>query len=573
MKKTVRILIPILLAVAVIVCTAWYLFVYDQGFTRDMLLSCARYSESKGNHGIATWFYNRAYAQSGGGDEVAIELAEQYISGGNFTKAEYTLTNAISDGGGVDVYIALCNTYVRQDKLLDAVNMLNSITNEEIKAELEQLRPKAPSLSPEPGFYSQYISVTVEADAPVIYVSNNGEYPTTASTPYSEPIALPEGETVVYAIAVADNGLVSPAAIHPYTIGGVIERVEFADSVIEEEIRKILEVGSGKELYTNNLWEIREFTVPAGAQSYVDLKNMLHLEQLTVENGVADQIQHISSLSKLSKLTIKNTPVTQAELKIIGALPQLKELTLSDADLSGIAPLSAAVGLEKLDISNNTVRGLDAVKSMPSLKELNISHNAATELSALAACTNLIRLDAASNNLRTLAPIGGLTNLTHINASTNLITELGDISKLTALKELDLSFNSLTSAPSLSGCTSLTDLNISDNLLTDLSSVSGIDSLMHLNFSNNQLTQLPDFSAGSQLVSINGSNNKLSSLDNLSGLSKLNTVDMDYNAEISSVKPLANCPVLIRVNVFATKVTDVKSLTDQSIEVNYNPVQ
>ena len=50
-------------------------------------------------------------------------------------------------------------------------------------------------------------------------------------------------------------------------------------------------------------------------------------------------------------------------------------------------------------------------------------------------------------------------------------------------------------------------------------------------------------------------------------------VDMDYNKEISSVAPLKNCPVLIRVNVYATKVTEVTVLTDQSIEVNFNPVQ
>ena len=30
----------------------------------------------------------------------AIELAEQYKSSGNFTKAEFTLSNAIADGGG-----------------------------------------------------------------------------------------------------------------------------------------------------------------------------------------------------------------------------------------------------------------------------------------------------------------------------------------------------------------------------------------------------------------------------------------------------------------------------------------
>ena len=115
MKKGIRILIPILLSLVIIFCTIWYLFVYDRAFTRDMLLSFARYSETQGKHEIATYFYNAAYSQSGNSDSVAIELAQQYKSGGNYTKAEYTLSNAIADGGGVDVYIALCKTYVEQD--------------------------------------------------------------------------------------------------------------------------------------------------------------------------------------------------------------------------------------------------------------------------------------------------------------------------------------------------------------------------------------------------------------------------------------------------------------------------
>ena len=48
---------------------------------------------------------------------------------------------------------------------------------------------------------------------------------------------------------------------------------------------------------------------------------------------------------------------------------------------------------------------------------------------------------------------------------------------------------------------------------------------------------------------------------------------MDYNENIKSVEPLANCHRLIRVDVYGTKVTEVTMLTDQSIIVNYNPVQ
>ena len=48
---------------------------------------------------------------------------------------------------------------------------------------------------------------------------------------------------------------------------------------------------------------------------------------------------------------------------------------------------------------------------------------------------------------------------------------------------------------------------------------------------------------------------------------------MDYNEDIESIDVLADCPVLIQVNVYGTKVKDVKKLTDQSIIVNYNPLE
>ena len=56
MKKAIRIILPIILVLVIILCTVWYLFVYDKPFTIDVLLSWARQSEAKGNHEAAAWF-------------------------------------------------------------------------------------------------------------------------------------------------------------------------------------------------------------------------------------------------------------------------------------------------------------------------------------------------------------------------------------------------------------------------------------------------------------------------------------------------------------------------------------
>ena len=132
MKKVFKIVLPIILALVLVLCMVWYLFVYDRAFTRDILLSCARFSDRNNKPAVAAWFYDLAYNQSVDSDEVAIELAQQHKADGNFTQAEVILSKAIEDGGSTDLYIALCRTYVEQDKLLDAVKLLNGITNPDI---------------------------------------------------------------------------------------------------------------------------------------------------------------------------------------------------------------------------------------------------------------------------------------------------------------------------------------------------------------------------------------------------------------------------------------------------------
>lgn len=573
MKKAIRIILPILLAVCVLASSIWYLFIYDRGFTRDVLLTFARISDSQGSHKLATWFYNQAYSQAGNSDEVAIELAEQYKASGNFTKAEFTLSKAIADGGGADVYIALCKTYVQQDKLLDAVTMLDNITNSEIKAQLDAIRPAAPVCTPAPGYYSQYLSVTLEnADGGKLYAANDGEYPSTTKDLYTKPINLIDGENTIYAVTVSDNGLVSPLAIFGYTVGGVITKMEFQDAVLEAEVRNLLGVDADKELYNNDLWTIKELTMPKGVKNFKDLQSMIFLERLTIDGGVSGQLSNLSALVNLTDLNISGVAVSQDELGVIGALPKLQNLSLRSCSLVGISPLQKATGIVKLDLSGNSIRNLDALRAMGALQEVALQSNAINDLSPLAAAAEITSLNIASNAVTSLAPLGSLSKLTWLDASTNAITELGNLSRLTGLTYLNLKSNKLTSVSSLSGFIGLKELNISSNSLTDISSLSKVNSIVNLDFSYNQVSKLPDFSTNCELVTINGSYNKITSLSALSGLKNLSFVNMDYNTGISSVKPLASCPVLIEVNVYGTKVSKVTDLTEQSIIVNYNPV-
>ena len=577
MKKFFKVVIPIILALAIIACIGWYLFIYDRDFTRDILLNGARYFDDRGNHAISGWFYDQAYIQANNNDVVAIELADLHKADGNYTKAEYTLTRAISDGGSVDLYLALCKTYMEQDKLLDIVKLLDSVLAEnssaspEVKQQLQALRPAAPTCSPEAGFYSQYIDASIACESGTLLVDTNGQYPSVYDTPYSEPIELGDGENTLYALAVSDNGLVSPLSVFGYTIGGVVEEVTFADSSVEEAVRLHLAVDEKKVLYTSDLWDLTYFTVPSGAKDLSDLSHMIFVEDLAIDSVPSGQLNNLSSLVNITSLQIRNTSINADELKMIGSLPKLKRLILSNCGLTTASGLETAVGLEYLDLSQNTIRDLSPLANMTQLQDLYLNHNAINDLTQIAGLNTLARLDVSYNLLETLNPIFACPELMYLNAGNNKITSLSGIDRLTSLQIFSFANNTIQDISPISACTGITQLDISENMIADISSLSALVKLDTLNFSRNVVTELPAFEKECALITIDGSHNQLTSLSALEGLENLNNVFMDYNEELDSIEPLVNCPRIVQVKVYGTKVAEVAALLEMDVVVEFDP--
>ena len=570
MNDKLKRILPILLAIVVICSIAWYLFVYDRDFTRDMLIDQARYCERQGKHSLAAWFYNQAYIHSGADDDVAIELAEQLRSIGNYTKAERTLTSAIADGGSAKLYIALSKLYVEQDKLLDAVTMLNMVADPTIKAQLDALRPAAPTVDREQGFYNQYITVTVSSTSGTLYVTADKSYPSVESAPSDGVITLVGGENTIYALAVGDDGLVSPLSVFGYTVGGVIEKLTLADSRVDALVRELLQLSETDTLYTNMLWEITSLAFPADAQDSKDLARFPYLQTLTVENSTLEDWSALASLSQLKELTFRNCLLSAEDLLAIASLPQLEKLTLANCGLSDIGNLAGAVKLTHLDLNNNTIRDLSPLSEMVGLYELDLDHNALEEIGPLGSLLALQTLDISFNSLATVAPLVSCTQLYSLDVSNNLLTSLTGIENMKRLTSLNASYNSITDATPISGCTALAELNISNNTLADISCLRTLNSLMHFDFSYNQVSALPVWDAASPIIQIVGSYNKVASISGLAGFQSLNSIVMDYN-NISSVNELAVSNSLVLVSVYGNPVSNVDALKNLGIVVHYTP--
>lgn len=570
MKKFFRFILSLVLGLLVAASIGWYLFSYDRDFTRDVLLSQARFHDEHGNSRMSSMFYDMAYNFSGQDEHVAIELAQQYKADGNFTKAEYTLSNAINDDASPELYIALCKTYVEQDKLLDAVSLLANIADPEMRTQLDSLRPAPPKADYEPGFYAQYISVTLTCEDGTLYCTTDGDFPSTQDDPYKEPISLGTGETTIYAISVADNGLVSPLTIMGYTVGGVIEPAVFTDPAMELTARQILGVDQSYPLYTNDLWAIREFSVPENAASLADLELIPYVTTLYVRGQQIEHLEDLSGLSKLQTLDLTGSRFDPDCLSAVCTISSLRELILSDCALSDISALSGATMLTKLDLSKNSVRNLDALSGMVMLEELNLSNNAVVDLAALGDLYNLRTLDVSHNSLTQLYSISTCLKLTHLEAASNLLTDVSGLDRLPLLEYLSVEYNKLTDITPLTACTELVELSVSNNQISDLSALSGMAKLDILDFSYNLVTQLPQWADGCTLRVIDGSYNALESIDNLAGLEHISYIYMDYN-KIKDVNALADCYRLVQLNVYGCEVKDVDALTAHDIIVNYDP--
>ena len=570
MKKLFRILVPLLLVAAIISSLVWYICVYDRSFVRDLLISSARTCSNMGYADLSSMFYDMAYEHAGQDENVAIELAEQYKEEGNYTKAEYTLAGAIADGGTSELYLALCKTYVEQDKLLDAVTMLDNIADPAIKAELEPQRPVITVIDPTPGFYSRYISVTLEATFGEIYWSDSREYPSAASDPYTEPLALPNGETTIQAVAVAENGLVSSLTMLGYTIGGVIEEVTMVDPAVEAAVRTQLGLGAEEPIFTDHLWSISSFKVPEDAKTLEDLSRMNYLTELECTGLTPDSLHYLTGLTLLQYIDLSGSRLDKVDLSVLGNLPDLKTLDLSNCRLSSIAGLQGCTSLTTLHLNNNALRNLSPLSGVKTLKELYLQHNAMVELTALKDLTDLQILDVSYNSIASFAPAAALKNLNRLDVSNNNLDSLAGADKLTNLTYLNASFNNLTDVKPVSGCVNLTELYLANNSIGDIAALKSLTKVTTLDFSHNQITALPAWPSSCALYSINGSHNQISSLSPLKGMSKLAYVYMDYNT-ITSVAPLERCSNLVRVDVYGNSVGSVDSLTKQSIIVNFDP--
>lgn len=565
MKKVLIVLLVLVLLAAVAVGLLYFFW------TADKLAAYADKKMAEGNYEKAVEYYDKAVELDPGNTAYALSLADASLQLGSYTRAERALVNAIRTAPRLELYLALSELYVAQDKLMDAEKLLSSVTDSVIRTQIDAMRPAAPVLSPESGEYDSYISVTVEAAGTAVCYSTDREYPSQNRTAYTEPLALSAGDTTITAIAVGENGLVSTLSEASYRIVGVIEEISFASPELEAMVREQLYLPDASPVLTSDLWDVTELTLPETVTDYSDLHYFTSLTSLTIQNSSVEDYSFLPALTELQVLDLSGSLISAETLEHIGALSTLTTLRLRGCGLSNILPLAQTTAITELDLADNSITNIGVLANYAGLVTADLSGNAISDLSALAGLTQITALDLSGNDVRSIEALAGCAGMEELDLSDNQVSDLAPLRAMTQLKKLVANDNVITSIKVLSGCLRLSHLNVADNELTEIDVVGNLPALNYLDFSYNEVTELPEFPAATHLQQFYAAYNQLTDISNLSVQAELTYVDVDYNEELEDIECLQTCPLLVQVDAFGTKVKEVSALTAYSVIVNYDP--
>ncbi len=565
MKKVLITLLVLLLLAGLFIAAYYFLW------TPENFAALGEKKMAEGNYEAAAERYEIAVDLEPANHDYVMALVEAYTGDNNYTKAERALVRAIRANPTAALYCKLSELYVEQDKILDSQLMLDTITNEAVRAEVEALRPESAQFSHDSGNYDSYIEVSIQALGGTIYYSVNADYPSSHSEPYSRPIVLSAGKTDIQAIVVGDNGLVSPIATANYDVVGMVEDITFACPELEAMLREQLYIPRTDSIKTSDLWEMESLKYPTDATTLEDLKHFPALKDLDLQGCSIEDYSPLTYATGLEILNLTGNLVSSDALESIGQLITLKELYLSGCGISGISSLQELVSLESLDLSDNSIKDISPITPMKNLVRLNLRSNAVSSLDALSGLTTLREFNISFNSVSTLAPLQQCMHMQILHAERNKLLSVGALGHMVDLSVLVVSGNQLEDISALGNCTRMTELRVDNNLLTSIDCISKMPELTYLDCSYNQIEGIPELDPMSRLQQFYASYNQIPSVASLAGLPELTYVNVDYNEPIEDIEVLSSCRLLVQVNAFGTHVKEVKLLTDYGVIVNFDP--
>ena len=229
-----------------------------------------------------------------------------------------------------------------------------------------------------------------------------------------------------------------------------------------------------KELIGNNLTKLEKLTLVQIKGDLNAFGKLTNLKSLIIRNGQAlDNIEPLKNLVNLEELSIEFKTIV--DISPIKDLVKLKKLCLIGNRVSDLTPLKKLINLEELDLSNNSIlSNIEPIGNLTNLKKLYLDTNRIKNVDALKPLKSLIRLTLDWNNITDISSLEDMKELEYFSATNNQINSIDALKNATKLEALYLANNKVSDISMLDKHTNLKYLSLSKNCISDISALDNL---------------------------------------------------------------------------------------------------
>lgn len=203
------------------------------------------------------------------------------------------------------------------------------------------------------------------------------------------------------------------------------------------------------------------------------LVSLSSLKTLHLDGNKIENFEPLCSLKNLTTLTITGMKISESQLKQLEeALPNCSissdeaEKDVVEIEIGGKKFKS---DVKEIDLSNRNISDISDLNKCTELEILNLAGNSVSDISTLLDLPKLKSLSLENNNISDIRPLMSLTTLEYLNLSGNKISSIAALSELTALEELSLKGNSINDFSPISNLVLLDMLDLTKTGITDSS--------------------------------------------------------------------------------------------------------
>lgn len=394
--------------------------------------------------------------------EANLGLAEAYDGNNMPLYAEAVYSNMLEDDDTqADIYEKLSDLYIRQDKLDEARELIDTAVEkveDEAITELRYItRPEPPAVNVEGGKYSERFRLELypSGEHQTIYYTLDGTVPTAESAVYSSPLILPNGVTSLKAMVMNATGYQSDIGSWEYDLQIQDVLVELEEPLIEKIIREKLGLSYDQPIYNDDIEQITELYIVGTSVGSGEDRFSVYLEEngYTVDGNEYDFYE-------------EGQIHTLSDLQYMPFLERAAVIYQPDLDISA---LSSCKGLKELCLAGDTLESGDirVLSGLSSLERLNLGWNQIQSIDALSGLTSLKSLGVWGNRISDIQAVSGLTNLEYLDFSDNMVEDITAVAGLDKLQQLWMYYNKVRDISCLSGLPNLTVLMLRDNPIAD----------------------------------------------------------------------------------------------------------